>query len=264
MLKTQTMPTRAILLDLACRSALLRIERHFSYGKTTALSTVVGAIGSDMRDLGKAARENGIDVRESPFWELLEYQHCYEEVYDRNRSVQVKHLTPMIIHECLSRGSRLCYGEWTITVGGSREVTGDYGEPAWESRIWLRVPGAEALEEYSGVTRGMARKLYRRIIGADFRGVDTLGIEDPHPAERYSYSEVCNYLEMEGRLPLIASDERGPHWDAFVKLSMDDPDSCLALFDERGRHRDPSTGFWASRQCERYDEDTATWYRRHA
>lgn len=255
------MPTRDTLLDLACRSALLRIENRFDYGKTTVLSSLVGAIGAEMRDLAKAAREKGVDVRESPFWELLEYQYCYAEVFDRNRRVEVKHLTPMIIHDCLSRGSRLCYGEWAITVGGSREVTGDFGEPAWESRIWLRVPGADALEEYSGITRDMARKLYKRITGDEFGGVDTLGIDDPHPAEGYSYTEVRDYLEMKGRLSLIASEEEGPRWEAFVKLSVNEPDACQALFDKHGRYRNPETGFWASLQCERYDDNTCIWYR---
>lgn len=254
-------PTRDTLLDLACRSALLRIGRRHDYGKTTALSVLVGAIGSDMRELAKAAREKGVDVRESPFWESLEYKDCYEEIFDRNRRIEVKHLTPMIIHDCLSRGSRLCYCDWTITVGGSREVTGDYGEPAWESRIWLRVPDADALEEYSGISRDMARKLYRRITGEDFEGVDTLGIDDPHPAEGYSYTDVLHYLEMEGRLSLIVSEDRGPHWDAFARLSVSEPAACAALFDNLGRYRNEETGFWASRRCERFDAKTGEWYR---
>ncbi|WP_201447389.1 hypothetical protein [Burkholderia gladioli] len=254
-------PTRTTLLDLACRSALLRIRRRFDCGSATVLTSLIGPIGADMQDLAKAARRQGIDLRDSPLWQLLEYQDCYDEVFDRNRRVDVKHLTPMIIYECLSRGSRLGYAGWTITVGGSLEVTGDYGEPAWESRIWLKVPSSDTLEEYCGIDRDMARKLYRRITGVDFAGVDTLGIDHPHPAEGCSHAELIDYLEENGRLPLIASQESGQHWDAFVKLSVADPAACLALFDENGRYRDAETGFWASRKCERFDDETGNWYR---
>jgi len=272
-----------LLLDLAIRSAFSRVARKLSYaagprmrGKEASngkvpdhsasdaqdyLQDEVGALGADMRRLGKLCREEGWDARDSYFWPDLAYQESYEETYHRNRRVDVKQLTPMIIHRCLDQGSKLHFRAWIITVGGSREVTDGYGQPAWEPRIWLTVPNSESLEEYSGANRETARALYKRIAGKDFNGVDTLGIAEPHPAECYSKAELLEMLEDEGTLPLLVSHEHGPLWDAFQQLSIDDPAACVELFDADGRYRNQHTGFWASRNCERFDEKTGSWYR---
>lgn len=255
-------PTRATLLDLACRSALWRISWTRNGRLEAPAVSHLEALANDMEELGRAAREAGVDVRDNPIWESLECQEAYRAAFDRNRRISVTHLTPMAIYDALCRGSQLCYLDWVITVGGSREVTGDYGESAWEARVWLRVPSAEALEEYSGITRSLARTLFRRIVGRDFEFVDTLGIDSPHPAEGYSLVEVLDHLEREGRLQLVASEEQGPRWEAFAKLSVEDPPACLALFDRHGRYRELQSGFWASLRCERYDEATDRWYRR--
>ncbi|VWC82760.1 hypothetical protein BLA39750_01326 [Burkholderia lata] len=261
MSKNSIAPTRATLLDLACRSALWRISWTSDGRLELPKDCHVSALAADMEQLGRAAREAGVDVRDSPFWVSLECHEAYRAAFDRNRQIFVKHLTPMAIFDSLCRGSKLCYFGWVVTVGGSREVTGDYGESAWETRVWLRVPGAEALEEYSGISRSLARTLYRRIVGRDFEFVDTLGIDGPHPAEGHSLDEVLDHMEWEGTLPLVASEEQGPRWEAFAKLSVEDPSACLALFDRYGRYRELQSGFWASLRCERYDEATGQWYR---
>lgn len=247
------------LVDLACRSALLRIKRCFVAGGESS-PYLVGEIADDMRRFARQCRADGIDARASSLWPLVEYKALYEEVFERNRRVVVQHLTPMIIYQCLERGNQLWHDGWKVIVGGSREVTGDFGEPSWESRIWIETPNGELLED-SGISRRIARRIYERIAGHPFAGVDTLGQDGPHPAERISHGDMLDYLEREGRR-LLAADDSGPLWDAFVTLSVEDPSACLARFDDNGRYLDAHTGFWVSLHSERYDERRGEWYRR--
>lgn len=283
---TAEMMNDTSLLDLACRSALWRIRDkiqsnmyYYPDGEnnltawpgrwdrcvplargTDLLDDLVGPIGYDMRRLGRQSRDTVEDLRTSPYWSLLECKDSFQEGFERNRPIDIKYLTPMAIYRCLEMGNILRHAGWKVTVGGSREVTGDYGEPAWESRIWVSPPVGKLIE-FSGVSKSLARKIYATIAGAEFLGVDTLGFDDPHDAENISYSQMMDWMEMKKRVPLITSHESGDLWDAFQMLSVEDPAACFALFDSHGRYLDKETGFWASLRCERYDDKDAEWFR---
>jgi hypothetical protein len=167
----------------------------------------------------------------------------------------------MAIYRSLSNGNHLVWKGWEIYVGGSREVTDDYGCPAWESRIWLQPPSGE-LTMVSGISREQARAIYRRVTGVAFSGVDTLGHDDPHPAEKLSVDDIVEYETAQGR-GLIASSRCDEHWQKFETLAIEDPAACLALFDSNGRYLDTATGFWVSLHAEYLNRDTGSWGRAH-
>ncbi|MBA9859167.1 hypothetical protein [Ralstonia insidiosa] len=172
-----------VLLDLACRSALMRVLRA-PRGQEHAPQywALNDSVLTDMRRLGREHQKAGLDARTSSFWILLEHRFSYEEAFERRRRVTPAELTPQSIYDAIEKGNTILWQGWEIEVGGSREVTDDYGCPAWEARIWVESP-EKSYAEFSDVCKDTARALYKHIVGHPFEGECTLGDDPPHPAE---------------------------------------------------------------------------------
>lgn len=172
-----------VLLDLACRSALMRVLRQCDASEhSPQYRALNGGILDDMRRLGREHQRAGLDARTNPLWILLEHRFSYEEAYERRRRVSPAEFTPQSIFDALVKGNTILWQGWEIEVGGTREVTDDYGCPAWEARIWVESP-LKTYGEFSGVCKATARALYVHIVGHPFEGECTLGDDPPHPAE---------------------------------------------------------------------------------
>lgn len=185
----------ALLLEIATKSAMLRVyeaigftdhENKDRWDRSHPYWKLNDEIAKKMDSMGLIFRNSGRDARTSAYWPLLEHKWFYNEQFERNRRVTVDILTPKSIHDCLDKGNTVQYISWKIEVGGCREVTGDYGEPAFESRIWVSNANDKTPVMFSGRSKQTARKIYKHIMGSQFDGVDTLGEDAPHPAE-YCY-----------------------------------------------------------------------------
>ncbi len=174
----------AMIIDIAIRSALLRVYVRIGYDPYIDNNCALNdGILHDMKQLGRKLRNSDSDIRNSPLWDFLEHQESYEEAFERHRQVIIDFLTPMAIYECLSRDNTLLFNGWTIHVGGGREITDDYGMPAWEVRVVAESP-KKALTEFSDINKDTAHKLYKHIIGRPYDQVCALGNDPPHPAEK--------------------------------------------------------------------------------
>lgn len=180
------------LLDVAGNSARLRVMRAIGHvppideepwwDRTHPYWVVNDAVLHAMRLWGRRARSGGGDLRLSPFWSLLEHQDSYLQAYERHRHVELTDLTPHEIYLGLCRRNRLAWAGWIVIVGSSREVTDDFGQPAWEARIWASGPDASQTL-FSGIKKSTARAIYAHIAGHPFSGPCSLGFDPPHPAE---------------------------------------------------------------------------------
>lgn len=172
-----------ILLDLACRSALLRVLRGpCSQDQTPEYQALEASVLGDMHRLGREHQKAGLDARTSPFWILLEHKRRYVDTYERRRRVTPDVLTPQSIYDALAKRNTITWHGWEIEVGGNRETTDDYGCPAWEARIWVESP-QKTYAEFNGVCRDTARELYVHLVGHPFEGDCKLGDDPPHAAE---------------------------------------------------------------------------------
>lgn len=189
-----------MMLEVATLSANLRIQDRLglrpSYEgdawreRTDPFIRLNDAILKGMEALGRFCRDNGIDARQSVFWPLLEHQSRYVEKYEFRRKVTVNEITPAVIFNGLSLENKILYNGWSIYLGSARETTDDFGQPTWESRVWVSSP-SEEVEMFSGISKNTARLIYRHITGIDFVGNDGLGDDPLHPAER------CGYYDYE-------------------------------------------------------------------
>ena len=183
-----------ILLELATQSAMLRVykaigftdyENKDRWDRAHPFFKLCDEINHGMSSLGRLFRNSGLDARSTAFWPLLEQKWLYEEQFERNRRVTIDNLSPKSIHDCLGKGNTVQYESWKIEVGGCREVTDDYGQPAFESRIWVSNANDKTPIMFSGVSKQTALEIYKHITGSQLDGVDTLGEDDPHPAEYF-------------------------------------------------------------------------------
>ena len=163
---------RNVLLDLACRSALLRIARRTgtrpiaSTGAVEARDQLWFALNDALRDemasLGREHRGTGHDARTSPFWVLLEHQRAYERTLAPVVHVQMSELAPDEIYRGLANGHVLHWGKWEIDPVGPRELGASGGAPSAESRVWVQFPGG-VKRSFSGITLSTARDIYLHI-----------------------------------------------------------------------------------------------------
>lgn len=291
-------PMRAVLLDLAIRSALLRVGRKSGdcppYGSVEwdrgdhPLVILDKSISADMRELGERLRDTGEDARTNPLFTSLEHPFSYEVAFETRRRVTVVELSPLAVFECMSRSNILLWQGWNIEVGGSYETQDDYGCPCFEERIWVQSPveGAD-LRMFGGVSKHTARRIYAHMAGSKFDGVDTLGYDLPHPCEgvpswavREDGSVDVDALNGgrpgggEARGQRAAGDdenaggggcgykcsaEHDDAMDAHHALAETDRAAWLARFDANGRYFDAQTGFWASLNGEFRVSETGLW-----
>jgi hypothetical protein len=180
------------LLDLAIRSARLRLYKKIGYGpslasdwgdRTHPFCVLNDSILYEMEYLGKQLRNSGSDIRSSYFYPLLEHKDRYEYEFEWGRLVWPAHLTPKLIYECLCLQNTIIWNGWKVVVHEADEVTDDYGQPAWESRIEVINSKKESVD-FSGIKKETARIVYTHITGlsTDAR-VDGIGYDKPHPLE---------------------------------------------------------------------------------
>ena len=289
---------RAVLLELAIRSALLRVGRksgdcpldgsaEWRRGEHP-LMQLDKSISADMRELGVRLRNTGEDARTNPLFELIEDPGAYETGFETKRRVAILELTPLGIFECMSRSNILLWRGWNIEVGGSYETQDDYGCPCFEERIWVQSPvGGAELMMFGGVSKTTARMIYTHMAGSSFDGVDTLGFDRLHPdggvpswAIREDGSVDVDALNGdrpgggEGRGKRAAGEDENAagggcgytcspeHHDAMEAhqaLANTDRAAWLARFDTNGRYFDVLTGFWASLDGEFRVRETGEW-----
>jgi hypothetical protein len=159
-----------------------------------------------MRRLGQKAQRGGVDARDSAYWTLLEHQDAYTEGYETGRVVELDSLSPQLLYDRLCVGNVSRWREWSVQVGASREVTDDYGQPAWESRIWVYSPDGE-LAMFSGIYKSTAREIYRHIVGCAYVGPCTLGDDPPHPAEGCGGTYPCTTAQQSDWLEWLDTEE---------------------------------------------------------
>jgi hypothetical protein len=288
---------RDVLIDLAIRSAQLRIARRYGdwpaydsaewYRGDNPLVKLDTSIRTDMQELGIRLRNTGEDARSNPLFGLAEHAYSYEVGFESKRRVNVADLTPLAIFECLSRENILLWEGWNIEVGGSYETEDEYGGPCFESRIWVQSPieGAE-LRMFGGVSKTTARSIYTHMAGRPFEGIDVLGHDTPHPClgvpswaigddgsvdtgaldgDRAGGGEAGGALEEHdenaggGGCGYTCSAEHDDAMDAHQALADTDRAAWLARFDAKGRYFDEKTGFWASLNGEFRVRETGEW-----
>lgn len=175
-----------LLLDLVGVCALQRALDHLQRDANRSLQ-----IRDQARALARACRNCGQDVRSSTLWCLTSStaKYIFDDEFERRRVVILGTLTPRALYEGLWRGNHLQWNGWKIRAGGSREVTGAYGEPTWEARIWVQSP-LGTLRMFSDISRTTVRAIYKHIAGGTYIGNCTLGDDDPHPAEGISWNQA--------------------------------------------------------------------------
>ncbi|OBR50539.1 hypothetical protein [Paraburkholderia tropica] len=96
-----------------------------------------------------------------------------------------------MIFTALQREILLVWSEWEVEVDGQHEVDDAYGQPGFESRIWVRREGrADSRTMFSGACGDTARDIYRHITGQSFASDDGLGDEPCHPAENGAWPDA--------------------------------------------------------------------------
>jgi hypothetical protein len=184
------------VLDLVQRSAELRLLRAI-HGPSSVLVFALGKfIAEGMKSIGKLHRREDPSLLASPFWKLLECQDAYREAYERGREVGATELTPQTIYTSLVNGNTLVFGTSKVIVGGRREVTDDYGLPAFERRVWVSCE-KKPIKLLSGITKATARAAYEEIVGSSFTGVCTLGRDPLHPYDGADEPEDWDYIDPE-------------------------------------------------------------------
>lgn len=180
----------SLLTDLATSSAMLRLHRKAivkpkdrNPAAASQQDRLDVMLRYSMSKLGRLCQLEALDIRHGPFWTLLEHQDRYEASFEDRRAVDIEELTPRAIHEGLTRGNHLYWNDWQIYRGENEEITDDYGCPAWGAHVWLQSPDG-TLTRFDGVSKYTARMLYEEIAGEPFAGVDNLGHDFPHPAEK--------------------------------------------------------------------------------
>lgn len=189
------------LIDLAVRSALLRVYERIGYhpevdsaeasNRSHPFYVLNDAVLLDMEVMGRLGQTSGEDIRASQLWPLLEHQDRYEDAFERRRKVTLETVTPKAIYDGLVRGNHMLWNGWKVEVGGNREITDDYGMPAWEPRIWVEESTGKPLVMFSGISKSTARSIYTHITGKSSKGIeDGLGQDRPHPAENIPWYAV--------------------------------------------------------------------------
>ncbi|KZC41166.1 hypothetical protein RHOFW510R12_00880 [Rhodanobacter sp. FW510-R12] len=90
-------------------------------------------VADGMRRAGRRGRSTGQDLRESPFWPLLEHRSSYVEAYERLRPIDVDQISCDVIHEHLvNRGNTVRWRGWIARIGSASLVDDDYGHPTME------------------------------------------------------------------------------------------------------------------------------------
>lgn len=161
---------RKLLLDLACRSAMLRIARRAGVRLGTSPEAEEGAreqswfafsdlLRDDMAQLGRKLNGTGRDARVSPFWILLEHQWAYERTFAPVDHTELKELAPDAIYRGLSNGSTMHWEEWEISPISPHERENAEARTIMGSPIWVRNPGG-ARRCFNGVTLATATDIY--------------------------------------------------------------------------------------------------------
>ena len=291
-------PMRDVLLDLALRSAQLRIGRKSGdcppYGSPEwekgehPMVKLDRSIVADMRALGERLRDSGEDARTNPLFASIDSACAYESVFEAGRRVTIVDLTPLAIYECLSRENILLWENWIVEVGEAYETEDGYGCPCFEARISVRSSATDADQAtFSGVSKKTARLIYAHMAGSEFAGRDTLGFDLPHPAEgvpswaiRDDGSVDIDALDASppsggaprdrcpdgtdvdagaGGCGYTCSAEHRDAMEAHHELAETDRAAWLARFDANGRYYDEKTGFWASLNGEFRVHETGEW-----
>jgi hypothetical protein len=181
-----------LLLDIATLSAQLRIRNALGLIPSNEDKDAWGRrdhpfirlndeILRKMGELGRLCRDNEADIRTSAFWPLLAFQDVYVERYEYRLKVRLQELSPSAIYQGLSRGNKLLWKGWEVYLGSSRETTDDFGQPAWEPRVWISSPSKD-VAMLSGISRATARTAYLLIAGEPFASDDGLRGDPPYAA----------------------------------------------------------------------------------
>lgn len=183
-----------VLLHLATDSALLRILRHS--GSLVPLESssdplrhsdpvwrLSDSILNRMRLLGQECQRCEMDIRKSPFWDLLEFKHIYIDAFEFGRAVWPLQLTVTSLeaHLCLKR--EVHWDEFVVRVCAPGEGCDEYGAFAWVSKVHVERSG-ERILSFDSVSRQAVREIFQMLTGTvcDKR-IDGLGADPEHPAE---------------------------------------------------------------------------------
>jgi hypothetical protein len=170
------------------------------------------------RALARACRNSGQDVRSSPLWPLTSStaKYIFDDEYERRRKVILGTLTPRALFEGLCRGNHLQWNGWKIRAGGTREVTGDHRQPAWEARIWVQSP-LGTLRMFSDISRITAHSIYTHIAGGTYTGNCTLADYAPTNLIQYSTPEAIT-LALDGAWSW--QSEELEHWLPYGHITL--------------------------------------------
>lgn len=145
-----------------------------------------------LKGLAAHCRATGRDARNSPLYESFGgLAWHYDDTYERWRPVSCEVLTPRVIFDAVEKGNKLSWGEWTIKASTSRELTDDYGLPAWDRVVTIFRNGeSQASLEICGRPRHRALEIYKLITGETFTGDDGIERDSPH---RYEHGMDVEY-----------------------------------------------------------------------
>jgi hypothetical protein len=150
---------RTPLIDLACRSAMLRIAKRVRRpGDPDDWDTLNSGLRHDMERLGKALRGSGEDARESAFWKLLEHQWAYEKEFERRPRTNLPELSPGAIYSALLNLRTVIWQGWEIVATVPRDLTDEFGMPIAESRVWVVSPKG-TLRMFRGLSHAIVRDI---------------------------------------------------------------------------------------------------------
>lgn len=152
--------------------------------KTSEFWRINDSVLHAMESLGRQCQDADIDIRNSAFWPLLEFQHIWEQWYEAGRVVHVTELTPLTIYQRLSVDNFIFWNGWSIWNGPAGEMEDDYLQPIWDSPVYVQHQGCEC-KEFAPLSKQLARYIYERLTGlvAPDPETDGLGYDPPHPAE---------------------------------------------------------------------------------
>lgn len=158
---------RAPLLELACRSAMLRIVKHARRHRTSGTPHPNDADDWDflnnslriaMEQLGRSSRDSGEDLRESPLWQLLERQWAYEKEFEPRPRTNLIELAPSAIYSALIDRRTVLWRGWEIALALPREPIDEFGVALAESQTWAVSPGG-TLRMFRGMSPTIVRDI---------------------------------------------------------------------------------------------------------
>jgi len=160
-------------------------EQRSAAAKQACRSANEQAIRS-IEALARHCRHNNQDARKSPLYEAFgDLAWVYDERFEQGRVVPCLHLTPESIYQAIEVGNTLKWQEWTITSSRPKEITDEYGQPAWERTV-TAFDGKGGRVFFEDTTpRARARQIYTLIAGSDYGPKDCLGADRTHLYESW-------------------------------------------------------------------------------